>query len=184
LSVGALEPHKGFDFLIRSIAQCPEGQRPALVIAANTDSAGLGRDLSKLADNLGVSLEIRTNVDPMGPELPELYRRATAFAFTAYAEPFGLVLLEAMASGLPVVSVAEGGPLEIVDPEVTGTLVPREEAAFGQGLMRLVSSPDLATSMGAAGRQVVESKWTWEAAGNRLETHLVGLASRPGVTAA
>jgi glycosyltransferase involved in cell wall biosynthesis len=176
LSVGALEPHKGYDFLVRSIGACPPEKRPRLVIAGNTDTAGVGRQLTSLAESVGVSLDIRTNVNPLGQELLGLYQEARAFVFTAFSEPFGLVLLEAMACGLPVVSVAEGGPVEIVQDGRSGLLIERDVTRFAEAVSRLVGDEGLARPMGGLGRRIVEADWTWEAAGRRLEDQLLGLA--------
>jgi glycosyltransferase involved in cell wall biosynthesis len=79
-------------------------------------------------------------------------------------EPFGLVLLEAMASGKPVIATAHGGPLEIVADGETGFLVsPRDTAALAAAIERLANDPDLRASMGAAGHTRAEAEFGFAA---------------------
>jgi glycosyltransferase involved in cell wall biosynthesis len=177
LSVGALEPHKGFDFLVRSVSRIPRRLRPPLVIAGNTDGAGVGADLRRLALSLDVNLRVVVNVTEQ--HLLSLYHGAAAFVYSPHKEPFGLVVLEAMACGLPVVAVAEGGPLESVIEGETGYLPPRDEDAFAEALARVLSDESLASDFSSAGREVVEREWTWEAAARRIEAHLVATAAAP-----
>jgi glycosyltransferase involved in cell wall biosynthesis len=172
LSVGAIEPHKGFDFLIRSIARIPASTRPRLIIVGNTDDSGISQRLLCLSENEGVTLDVFTDIDARGPELVDLYQRARAFVFTAYAEPFGLVLLEAMACGIPVVSVDEGGPREIVAEGETGYLVRRDETLFAEALRSLLEDEPLARRMGKRSRELAVERWTWERAAQGLEHEL------------
>lgn len=174
LSVGAFEPHKGFDFLVRSVARIPVDARPALVIAGNSDDAAIAADLERMASDLGVRLT--THVRISDGELARLYQRARAFAYAPHNEPFGLAALEAMSSGVPVVAVAEGGPLESVVDGVTGVLAPRDEAAFAGAITRVLGDETARARMGAAAREHVEREWTWGAAISRVEAQLLALA--------
>lgn len=73
-------------------------------------------------------------------------------------EPFGMVLIEAMAAGLPVVAPARGGPVEIVVDGVTGLLYPPGDAvAAAAAVVRIVQDPDFARQLGEAGRHRIES---------------------------
>jgi glycosyltransferase involved in cell wall biosynthesis len=174
LSVGALAVPKAFDFIIRALRLCPSSVRPTLVLAANSDDCGVGRDLRRLAARSSVQLEVLFGVSDA--ELLRLYQRARAFVFAAHFEPFGLAVLEAMACATPVVAVAEGGPCESVINNVTGLLVARNETSFGEALTRILEDPSMARSLSAEARKHVESNWTWEAAGERIGQHLSALA--------
>jgi len=80
-----------------------------------------------------------------------LLTHAELLVHPAHSEGFGLVILEAMAAGKPVVATRSGGPEEIVEDEVSGLLVPvGDSAALGAALRRILGSPSLAASMGRA----------------------------------
>lgn len=176
ISVGALEAHKGFDFLIACLGRCPEPVRPKLVIVGNSDDAGLGRHLYELASRSNVRIKILVRV--ADDDLVSLYQGARAFVYGSHDEPFGLAVLEAMACGLPVVAVEEGGVPEIVLPEVNGLLCPRDEQIFAETLSRVLGDSHLAESMAREGRRLAETEWTWEAAAERVEAQLSSVARR------
>jgi glycosyltransferase involved in cell wall biosynthesis len=93
-----------------------------------------------------------------GPDsMPEFYRSLDVFVLPSReAEPFGLVVLEAMASGRPVIATAHGGPVEIVDAGRTGILVePRNPQAMAEAIVQLAADPDRAGDLGRAGRDRV-----------------------------
>jgi len=175
LSVGALEPHKGFDFLIRSVGLLPEGARPELRIVANYVNPGVATDLRRLAEGRRVPLTIMEAVGE--GELVALYQQARVFAYAPHEEPFGLAVLEAMACGLPVVTVAEGGVLESVRSGENGLLTERDEREFADALSRVFADRQFAQSLGGAGRRLAVTDWSWDAAGRRLESHLADAAS-------
>lgn len=171
LSVGAFEVHKGFEFLLQAIARIPSKKRPKLVLAGAGGHPRMPSHLYGLAARLGVELEILIAVDDR--QLASLYRSAAVFVFGARAEPFGLVILEAMASGLPVVAVDEGGVGEIVSHGRTGYLTARDPERFAESVKSLLDSKSLRSSMGSAARAEVERRWTWDQAAARLEAHLL-----------
>jgi glycosyltransferase involved in cell wall biosynthesis len=79
------------------------------------------------------------------------------------AEPFGLVLLEAMVLSKPVIATQAGGPLEIVVPEETGMLVPPSSPdALAQAICRLLADPQLRSRMGQQGRERFDTSYTAE----------------------
>src|SRR5262249_53984853 len=112
LSVGAIQPHKGFDFLIKSLARIPQHQRPSLRLVGNMQTASERRALEDLAAQQGVDLHIEVGISL--ETLVRRYNEAALVVYAPYREPFGFVPLEAMACAAPVVGVAEGGVLETV----------------------------------------------------------------------
>jgi glycosyltransferase involved in cell wall biosynthesis len=159
LSVGALAPHKGFEFLIRALATLAASDRPPLAIVSNYQDPEELTYLTELASALGVVVTFRCAVSER--ELAEWYARAGCFAYAPIREPFGLVVLEAMAAGVPIVAVAEGGPLDSVTPNVTGLLCAREAGEFGATILRVLSDDALAKRLVAHARRAVEHDWTW-----------------------
>ncbi|RMF34800.1 MAG: glycosyltransferase family 1 protein [Chloroflexi bacterium] len=170
LSVGALTPNKGFDFLIEGIARIADGRRPSLLIISNYAESQERAYLEALAAERGVSVTFRTGVS--NEELVAAYNRAALVAYTPVREPLGLVPLEAMACGTPVVGVREGGVPETVRHGETGLLVERRPEALAQAIRRLLEDPALARQMGERGRRYVCEQWGWEQAVAALEEHL------------
>jgi glycosyltransferase involved in cell wall biosynthesis len=101
-----------------------------------------------------------------------LYNRAKLVVYAPYLEPFGLVPLEAMACGTPVVGVREGGVRESIVDGVTGLLTDRDEREFAVAVHRLLASPETAAEMGQNGVRHVAGSWTLEHAAARLLRHL------------
>jgi glycosyltransferase involved in cell wall biosynthesis len=117
-----------------------------------------------------VSLGIADQIDIHGSvtlqQLAELYRGASIFVLPSDEEGLGIVILEAMASGLPVVSTDCGGPATAVVKGETGYLTPVGDAtAMAEALQRLIEAPSLRQRMGQAGRKVAEDRFSIAAAG-------------------
>lgn len=164
LSVGALTPFKGHDLVIEAIARMTTA-RPRLVVIGDRGSDG--PELEARAKRVGVELEIRAGI-PF-PDVVALYQGATAVVCAQVREPFGLVPLEAMAAGRPVVAVAEGGLLETVKDEVTGLAVTRDPSDVARALDRLAEDPALRSRLSAAGRVAARTEWTWAAYAKNID---------------
>jgi glycosyltransferase involved in cell wall biosynthesis len=91
-------------------------------------------------------------------------------------EPFGLVPLEAMACGTPVVGVQEGGVQESILHKHTGLLVDRDPVQFAAAVQNLLSNPALASEYGRNGREHVLRHWTWDQSVAALEDFLLACA--------
>jgi glycosyltransferase involved in cell wall biosynthesis len=185
LSVGALTRLKGFEFILRAIGTLPVAERPPFVILSNYQEPNELQYLTNLAAKLDVKLECRTGV--MDAELSTWYARAGCVAYAPIREPFGLVALEAMAAGAPVIGVADGGIMETIEDQKTGLLVPREPQIFGQAIRTLLVKPARAAQLGQTARQVILSRWTWQQHIEQLEpllnrTAYVSLAAAPQAT--
>jgi D-inositol-3-phosphate glycosyltransferase len=123
--------------------------------------APLTQDMAREAERKGQLAGVRF-VGRKGPEeLALLYRDAMLFVLASDEEGQGIVVIEAMASGLPVVSTRCGGPDSLVDQGKTGLLVPVGDAgALCDALAHLVRSQDQRRMMGRAGRKVVEERFS------------------------
>jgi phosphatidylinositol alpha 1,6-mannosyltransferase len=106
-----------------------------------------------------------------GAQLARIYASLDVFTHTGPYETFGQAVQEAMASGLPVVAPAAGGPLDLVGHGRTGFLVPPHRAdGFTEAVAGLAASPGLRLAMGAAGREAVHGR-SWTAIGEELLGH-------------
>jgi phosphatidylinositol alpha 1,6-mannosyltransferase len=106
-----------------------------------------------------------------GEELSRLYASLDVFVHTGPYETFGQAVQEAMASGVPVVAPAAGGPLDLVHHERTGVLVPPfVEQGFTDAVAALVADPERRAAYGAAGRVAIEGR-SWAAVGDELIGH-------------
>jgi glycosyltransferase involved in cell wall biosynthesis len=171
VSVGAVTPHKGYDFLIESLALLPSGVRPPLVVIANQVNQDEQQYLEALAKDQSVRVKFRSFIPDA--ELVELYNRACATLYAPVLEPFGFAPLESMACRTPVVGVAEGGVRETIRHRETGLLVDRRPSLFAQAVRELLEQPAYAEELGRIGRLGVQEGWSWDASVARLESQLM-----------
>jgi glycosyltransferase involved in cell wall biosynthesis len=168
LCVARLVPKKGVDVLIRALRQLAESH-PDVRLEVIGDGH-LEHDLRALATELGLG----ERVDFRGPQPPavtrDAYGRCSAFALACRIAPDGdrdglpVVLLEALAHGLPVVTTDVIGIPEAVRDHVNGLLVPPDDsAALAEALAEVLSDRSLAVRLGAAGRSHVLERHTPEA---------------------
>ena len=157
--VGRLQPHKGPDVLIRSVAEMVSHSphlksRLALVIMGGPSGAGLDEldKLKALAKFLKIE-EITHFIDPVPrDQLPDWYRASDLVCVPSYSESFGLVALEAQSCGTPVVATAIGGLRTAVSDGISGSLVDgHDPKAWSAVISRLIAEPQrrLLLSMGA-----------------------------------
>jgi D-inositol-3-phosphate glycosyltransferase len=153
LVVGRLVPRKGVREVLHALALVPDVD---LVVAGGPDPALLGTDpearaLLDLADELGLRDRVTLRGQVAREHLPALYRSADLVVCAPWYEPFGIVPLEAMGCGVPVVAAAVGGLLDTVVDGVTGLLVPpRRPAALASAITELLADPGRRSRMGAA----------------------------------
>ncbi len=170
LSVGAIQQHKGFDFLIESLSHVSREIRPSLYLIGNMKNSMEQDILYGIAKEKGVDLHIEVGVDQA--TLVKRYNESMFVVYAPYSEPFGLVPLEGMACGKPIVGVDEGGVKETVIHQFTGLLVDRNAQKFGEAMQLLLQSPDLIARYGENGRMHVVENWSWDKAIKELERHL------------
>ncbi|MBU1869750.1 MAG: glycosyltransferase family 4 protein [Candidatus Omnitrophica bacterium] len=165
ISVGALHSSKGHDFVIESLGLLKD--KPKLFIVADREYEGEKVFLLNLARQKGVEVEIFQGIDD--EKLCLLYNTARACACGQINEPFGLVPLEAMACGLPVVAVDEGGLAESIIPGETGLLTERNREQFSSSIAKLLRDQELAKRLGNAGRKQAQENWPWDKSAAELK---------------
>jgi glycosyltransferase involved in cell wall biosynthesis len=165
VSVGRLVPRKGFDVAIAALPYLPETE---LVVAGGPEKGKLASDpearrLRALAQRLGVADRVRWPGQVPHDDMAALLRSADAVLCTPWYEPFGIVPLEAMACGRPVVAAAVGGLTDTVVDEVTGLLVrPRAPRELAARVRRLLGEPTLRAAFGAAGHERAHLRYSWD----------------------
>jgi glycosyltransferase involved in cell wall biosynthesis len=157
--VGRLHPDKGFGYLLDAVAMLA-GAYPTLHVAFA--GQGVARDqLTAQADRLGIA--DRIHLVGFRRDVQTLYDAADIFVLSSVCEALPYVVLEAMATGLPVVGTKVGGVPEVIQHDRTGYLVPaRQPAALADALRRLLDSAALREQFGRAGRQRVFDEFTEE----------------------
>jgi glycosyltransferase involved in cell wall biosynthesis len=164
--VARLDPWKGLDVFLQA-ARCVADRFPdaRFVVAGDAPSGyeSYARKMRNLAESLGLGAVVNFVGFRYGAkEMPRLMASLDVFAHTSTSpEPFGLVLIEAMAAGRPVVASRAGGPLEIVVDGETGLLTPPgDSVALASAICSLLADRDGARAMGLAGRRRAEDKFS------------------------
>jgi glycosyltransferase involved in cell wall biosynthesis len=127
-------------------------------------NAGAGSQQLPIQQQIQLA-SLERNVQLLGfrNDVPSLMAAADVFVLPSLVESFGLVIVEAMALGRPVIATSAGGPLEIVVHEETGLLVPpANPQALAQAILRLLANPAQARQMGAAGQARARQRYTAE----------------------
>jgi glycosyltransferase involved in cell wall biosynthesis len=155
LSVARLDKVKGLDHLLQACSiLAARGRTFQCVIA------GEGPDrarLEGLIEQLGLASRVRLAGALRHEALPELYRAATIFVLPSLSEAMPVALMEAMATGLPVIGPQVNGVPELVLPDATGLLVaPGDEAGLAEHLDTLLGDADLRVRLGSGARRTIE----------------------------
>jgi glycosyltransferase involved in cell wall biosynthesis len=165
VSASRLVERKGLGEMVSALAELPDAE---LHIAGGPPAAELedepeARRLRTLAAELGVGdrLVLRGRVERT--DMPALLRSADVVVCAPWYEPFGIVPLEAMACGVPVVATAVGGQIDSVVHGETGVHVPpRDPAALALALRELLDDPERRAALGANGRERARQRYAFD----------------------
>lgn len=154
-----LQPEKDVATLVSAMRRVVDALPSSRCVIAGrgAEQAALRRHI----DALGLGGQVR--LLGFRSDVPDLIAAGDLFVLPAKAEPFGLVLLEAMGLGRPVIATRAGGPLDIVVPGETGELVPPgDPASMADAVLGLLRSEERRRAMGGAGRRRFEARYTAE----------------------
>jgi D-inositol-3-phosphate glycosyltransferase len=169
LAVGRLDPIKGTDLLLEALALM---RTPVTLILVGGDPAG-DPELERLRErafNLGIGGRVKLPGAVAHEMLAPYYRAADALVVASRYESFGLVAVEAMACGTPVVAAKVGGLPSIVCDDENGVLVPlRTPRAFAEQLDSLLGDRARLRRLGAAARPTVE-RFDWHRVGDHVRS--------------
>lgn len=172
--VGRLAPEKGVEVLLEAFGMV-EAELGA--DAVKFVVAGAGPSLPSLKERAPRSVTFLGNLDRQR-ELPSLYASADGFLFASTTETLGLVVLEAMAAGIPVIAAPAGGVADHLRHEVNGLAYEAMNArACADAMLRLVADRDLQQRLRDGARHTVEQR-TWEHEMDRLDASYREVLSR------
>ena len=177
--VGRITRQKGLPYLLRAARMLPKDVQ-VILCAGAPDTPEILAEVTGLVEQLQAERDGVVWIDRLLPndELRAALSASTVFVCPSIYEPLGIVNLEAMACGLPVVGTATGGIPEVIVDGVTGRLVPIQQLQDGTGtptdpegfvrdlaaaLTEVVSDPARAAQMGEAGRLRAEQEFSWSA---------------------
>ncbi len=184
LFVGRITRQKGIIHLVRAIKHLAPGVGVVL-LAGQPDTPEIGEEMRQGVEEIRKSREHVYWIPEMVSkhDAIQFYSHARLFCCPSIYEPFGIINLEAMACGIPVVASAVGGIKEVVVPEETGLLVSFEQQSaapfeavdperfareLAAGINRIVGDPSLRDRMGAAGRRRAEEHYSWTSIAGRV----------------
>jgi len=177
LTVGRLVRRKGHSQVLTALPEIASAVGPVEYVVVGTGPEQ--QRLQQLAQQHSVSEYVQFIGHVDDTQLGALYQAADVFVMPSrdlYGRPIeglGLVYLEANLCGLPVVAGASGGAADAVLDGKTGLLVnPEKPSEIASAIIRLLSNPQLAAGMGAAGRQRVLNEFTWDEVARRLRAAL------------
>jgi starch synthase len=193
--VGRITRQKGLPYLLRAAALLPPEVQLVLCAGA-PDTAGILSEVTAGVEALQRERDGVIWIDRLLPhhELSAVLTVGTVFVCPSVYEPLGIVNLEAMACGLPVVGTATGGIPEVVVEGETGRLVPIDQLTDGTGtptdpnvfvadlariLTEVVSDPERARAMGQAGRRRAETEFSWVQIAARTQEIYAALLEQP-----
>ena len=166
LYVGRVAQEKNIDFLLDVVDLLRQARPEILLLIAGEGPALAALRTSVLARGLSRNVQFLGYLDRRS-ELPDCYAAADVFAFASRTETQGLVLLEAMAAGLPVVALAAMGTIDILGAR-RGALVPEDDpAAFARRLGEVLGNDDLRRRLARDGRAYA-SEWSDETLAGRM----------------
>jgi glycosyltransferase involved in cell wall biosynthesis len=169
--LSAFEKLKGIDHTIEAVALLIKRGMDIVF-----DVAGTGDDMARLveiADSLKITDRVRFHGRVSNERLAELYRNASIFVLPSGSEGFGLVFLEAMAYGLPVVAADVAAAPVVVRPGESGCLVPYgNPGALSECLETLIRNPGSARALGLKGRAFLERNFTFAQYSSRFLSYI------------
>lgn len=159
LYVGRVAHEKNIDFLLRMTHELRRQRPDMLLVVAGEGPAQ--KHLAELSQQLGLGDNIRfIGYLDRNTELNACYKAADVFVFASKTETQGLVLLEAMAQGVPVVALAEMGTESILIEGEGAMIAPEDERIFASKVFSLFANPGKRAKLGQAARQYAAKRWT------------------------
>ncbi|PKO25462.1 MAG: glycosyl transferase family 1 [Betaproteobacteria bacterium HGW-Betaproteobacteria-8] len=174
LYVGRVAFEKNIPFLLRMAVELREMQPDVLLVVTGEGPA------EQSLHQLAIELNLQNNIRFIGyldrnTELNGCYKAADVFVFSSKSETQGLVIIEAMAQGTPVVAIAELGTKSILIEGEGALIAPEDELIFAERVNSLLQNKKVRNALGAKARAYVEQKWTSRAQAERVVEFYQGM---------
>jgi glycosyltransferase involved in cell wall biosynthesis len=173
LFLGRINWKKGLEFLLDAVKEIADVQ----VVIAGNDDEELTPKLRAQAARNGIADRIDFRGPVVGGAKDELLRTSTALVLPSLSENFGNVVLEAMAVGMPVIVTPEVGLANDVQSAGAGIVTSNQPAALSAAIRRLLSDSEARMTMGSRGRELVQSRFTWDRVAAEMEQHYARIAA-------
>lgn len=162
LFLSRLSWKKGLDTLVPAYADVVKRVPKTILVIAGGDDERYGRTLDALVRAHGLQGSVRLTGMLTGSEKRTAYEASDLFVLPSYAENFGIVVLEALACGTPVVITDRVGVAPFVAQAQAGAVVKKDVVSVAEAIVRLLSSPRERAAMSARGKALVASAFQWE----------------------
>jgi D-inositol-3-phosphate glycosyltransferase len=186
LYVGRFDQRKGIETLVRAIGKSKflGDEKLQIIIGGGSvpgQSDGIERDrIEAIVKELGITNCVKFPGRLSQEILPIYYAAADVSVVPSHYEPFGLVAIEAMASGTPVVASDVGGLQFTVVPEKTGLLAPAQDfVAFADAIDQILENPQWRDELGESAKQHVQAKFSWDGVASQLDELYTQLLLQP-----
>lgn len=164
LAVGRLTKFKNFDLLIKSFKSAKIKNYKLLIIGNGEEN----NNLNQLIKNLKLSKSVKIKNNVSDEELVDNYQKSKIFALCSIKEPFGMVPVESMACGTPVIVSLRGGTKETVIKNKTGLVINMDQKNLTKSIKRLVNNPKFTSTLSKNASSHATKLYSWENSVNKL----------------
>ena len=162
LSVGAIVPRKGYDLLVRALAELREFDWNLTLVGDRTRSPEAVGELDRLISELGLGQQIICTGAVSAGQLDVLHGNADLFVQSSWFEGYGMALADAIASGLPVIATRTGAAPRLVEPDAGLLIAPGDSVALTHALRLLIGDTVLRERYAMMARAAAQSLPTWD----------------------
>jgi glycosyltransferase involved in cell wall biosynthesis len=176
--LGRVTPKKGLDILAPAFARVVAAVPEAHLLVAGPDDDGHGATIRDLISRLGIQDRVTWTGLITGQAKLELLRDADAWVLPSRDENFGVAVVEALAAGAPILITDGIGIHEMIQRHDAGLVVSAEPNAIADGLTLLLRDESLCRKLGANGRQLALTEFSWDIAAKRLKLEYERIVER------
>lgn len=161
LFLSRLNWKKGLDTLIPAFAEVVKKKPRAILVLAGSDEKNYKIQIEKLVKDYDLGKNVLFVGMLLGEDKTTAYRESAVFVLPSYSENFGMAVAEAMSFGVPVIITKTVGIAPSVEKAGAGLVVEKDKKQLSEAILRILNNPELAKKMGAAGKQLVATEFSW-----------------------